>query len=130
LAPDWLAEATWRRLVTDPVTGHLLDHGPVVRLAPPRLRDFVLARDATCTFPGCGRRETGRGIEIDHHPPWRPDGAGGRASAAQTGALCAHHHHLKTHDGWDVLRRDHGSTRWRTPSGRELDTAAEPVLPP
>lgn len=131
LAREWLAEATtWRRLVTDPVTGHLLDYGPVVRLAPPRLRDFVLARDATCTAPGCNRRASGRGVEIDHHPPWRSDGSGGSASASATGALCAHHHHLKTHGHWDVLEREHGTTTWRSPSGREHRVRPEPVLPP
>ena len=129
LAREWLGEATtWRRLVTDPVSGHLLDYGPVVRLAPPRLRDFVLARDGTCTFPGCTRRAAGRGVEIDHHPPWRPGGTGGSASAAQTGALCAHHHHLRTHGGWILHTRDHGTSTWSSPSGREHRSAPGPVL--
>ena len=34
LAREWLHEATtWRRLVTDPISGHLLDFGPQVRIA-------------------------------------------------------------------------------------------------
>ena len=35
---------TWRRMVTDPVTGHLLDYGATTYL-PAALRTFVLARD-------------------------------------------------------------------------------------
>ncbi len=41
----------WRRLVTDPRTGHLLDKGRT-RYLPDGLRDFVLTRDGGCRSPG------------------------------------------------------------------------------
>ncbi|MBI1379068.1 MAG: DUF222 domain-containing protein, partial [Frankiales bacterium] len=87
---EYAAAATaWRRAVTDPVTGHLLDHG-TTRYLPDRLRDYVLARDH-CRAPGCTTRATSR-LEMDHAVPF-PDGP---SSAANCGGLCRRHHQLKT----------------------------------
>jgi hypothetical protein len=50
IARCWLADAqSWRRLVVDPATDHLIDLGPVVPRPPPGLDGFVRARDGTCT---------------------------------------------------------------------------------
>src|SRR5215475_7245761 len=43
---------TWRRLVTDD-TGQLLAYGRTTYRPPANLADHVIARDRTCTFPGC-----------------------------------------------------------------------------
>jgi len=124
LARDWLTETqTWRRLVTDPVTGHLIDYGPVVRFAPDKLRAFLAARDGSCTFPGCTRRADVARTQMDHHPPWQPDGAGGSTSAAQMASLCKHHHRLRTHGAWQITDRHDGNTHWRSPTGREYVTS-------
>ena len=42
----------FRRMVTDPVDGHLLDYGDLTYLPAP-LRTYVLARDGGCRAPGC-----------------------------------------------------------------------------
>ncbi len=129
LAREWLTQATtWARLVTDPVTGHLLDYGPTVRFAPHPLRRFITTRDQTCRFPHC--RAPAQHAEIDHHPPWRHDGTGGHTSARDTHALCAHHHHLKTHGGWTIHHRDHAHTVWASPNGRLITTQTPPALSP
>ena len=53
------AVRTWRRVVTDPVDGHLLDYGTRQYL-PDRLRRYVLARDGGCIAPTARRgRRTG-----------------------------------------------------------------------
>ena len=52
------AARTWRRAVTDPVTGHLLDYGRE-RYLPQKLRDLVLARDLLLRS-GCTRRAASR----------------------------------------------------------------------
>jgi hypothetical protein len=44
----------WRRFVTDPVTGHLLDYGTRCYLPEPLLR-FTAARDQVCAAPYCER---------------------------------------------------------------------------
>ncbi len=127
IARGWLAHATtWQRLVTDPVTGHLLDAGPTVRFAPDQIRAFVTARDQTCTAPGC--RQPARRADLDHHPPWRPDGTGGRTSAEQLAALCRHHHRLKTHTKWRIAARSHGTTEWVSPDGRHYTTEPPPLV--
>jgi len=129
LARDWLSDATtWARLVTDPVTGHLLDYGPAVRFAPHPLRRFITARDQTCQFPNC--RAPAQYAEIDHHPPWKADGTGGHTNPTNTHALCPHHHHLKTHGGWTIAHRDHGETLWRSPNGHLITTQTPPALNP
>jgi hypothetical protein len=46
---------TWRRLVTDPLTGQLLDYGRTTYRPPRDLAEFVMARDQVCTFPHCSR---------------------------------------------------------------------------
>lgn len=58
------AVRTWRRVVTDPVDGHLLDYGTRQYL-PDALRRFVLARDGGCTAPDCTTRSPRR-LQMDH----------------------------------------------------------------
>ncbi len=67
LARD-LAEGAklWRRAVTDPVTGVLLDYGTEQYL-PETLRRYVKARDGVCGTPICSR--TNR-LEMDHAEPF------------------------------------------------------------
>ncbi len=118
IAREWAQTAeSVRRLVTDPVTGHLLDFGPRIRTAPSRLRAYVVARDQTCTFPGC--RVPASLADLDHDPPWKPDGQGGSTSSAHLGALCRHHHRLKTHTNWVLARQSDGTAVWTSPSGRQ-----------
>lgn len=119
----------WRRLVTDPVTGHLLDYGHKTYSPPAALREFILARDRTCQFPGCNM--AGWRCDIDHIDPWIPNNdpesdndsksaadsksasdstfdttntqsPGGKTSADNLITLCRRHHRLKTHNHWTV----------------------------
>ena len=108
---------TMRRLVTDPVTGHLLDYGRSAYEVPDRLRDYLIARDRTCRFPGCNRRA--ENCQLDHAFAWDDDG---ETSPANLGALCTRHHQLKTHGGWHITdSREDGSCTWHSPQGRRYD---------
>ena len=123
---EWLTDATaWRRLVTDPVTGYLLDYGPRVRFAPPKLKRFLAARDGTCVFPEC--HQPGERTDADHHPPWQPDGSGGSTSAADMACLCRQHHRWRTHHGW-TLEHLPDRYRWTSPPGRQHDVPRHRVL--
>ncbi len=105
---------TLRRLVTDPLTGHLLDYGRSTYAIPERLREFLVARDRTCRFPGCNRRADL--CQVDHALAWDD---GGATSPANLGMLCVRHHQLKTHAGWEISESsDDGSCTWRSPEGR------------
>ncbi|MGH8892853.1 MAG: hypothetical protein ACRDWY_06035, partial [Actinomycetes bacterium] len=52
------AEGTWRRLLTDPVTGQLVAMGSERYEPPQEMRDAVIARDKTCRGPAAGCRPT------------------------------------------------------------------------
>jgi hypothetical protein len=102
---------TWRRLVVDPVTGHLLDRGRDAYQVGKRLRDWITARDRTCRFPGCERRAAR--CEVDHAVPFD---SGGPTVRSNLGALCKRHHLLKTHAGWSIENSaEDGSCIWVSP---------------
>lgn len=127
-ARDWLVQAeTWQRLVIDPIEGHLLDFGPVVRFAPARLRRFLAARDGGCTFPGCN--VSARFCDADHQPRWQPGGGGGSASSHSMALLCRKHHRLVTFGGWSVEERNNGHTVFRSPGGRLSSSSPRSLLP-
>ncbi|MBU6243854.1 MAG: HNH endonuclease [Actinomycetales bacterium] len=107
-------DLTLRRLLTDPVTGHLLDRGRRAYRVSDSLRAFIVARDRHCRFPGCLRQA--RNCEIDHATAW---GAAGSSDRANLGALCKRHHLAKTLGGWRILSSAlDGSCTWQSPGGR------------
>jgi hypothetical protein len=114
----------WRRLVTDPVDGHLLDYGRATYL-PERLRRFVLARDGGCRTPGCTTKAASR-LQMDHAEEF-PDG---ESSAANCGALCRTCHQLKTAGFADITgSRPDGSCDWTTAWGQTIHVPPRSVLP-
>ncbi len=150
-------DAEWRRFISDPVTGHLLDYGRSTYAPPQELRDFVLARDRMCVAPRCDR--SSRHAQLDHLDAFaRADGrpaprgdppdtsgtappgttrprdpdstteGGGRTSAANLRPECTWHHLLKTHHGWRVEQRSDGLL-WTSPGGRAYLVPPQPVLP-
>ncbi len=116
-------DATWRRLVTEPVTGHLLDFGRTVYTPPQELLDFIIARDRTCTFPGCPF--PAYACDADHTVPYDD---GGSTSAAGLRMLCRRHHRLKTHHRWRPLLDPDGAITWTSPAGATYRTKPPPVL--
>ncbi len=104
---------TWRRLLTDPVSGQLLDYGSTRYRPPPHLADHVIARDGHCCFPFCNH--TARASDLDHVRPF-PEGS---TSAANLQPLHRRHHNAKTEGGWSATRNgETGATDWTSPYGR------------
>ncbi|MFB9954129.1 DUF222 domain-containing protein [Cellulomonas denverensis] len=70
------AGATWRRLVTDPQTGAVLDVGRRRYRPPDPLAAHVRARDRRCARPGCDvpatRCDLDHTIEFNGPPPHHP----------------------------------------------------------
>ncbi|MCP2164813.1 HNH endonuclease signature motif containing protein [Goodfellowiella coeruleoviolacea] len=122
VAREIAAEGTWRRLLTDPVSGALLDYGRRSYRPPTRLANFVRARDKTCRFIGCLRPAAKS--DLDHHVPF-PDGP---TSADNLTTLCRHHHALKHSGRWRSRRAKDGTITWISPSSREYHRGPEPVL--
>jgi len=123
LARSLASEGQWRRFITDPTTGALLDFGRESYEPPQPLVDFLLARDRTCRFPGC--RAPARLADLDHAQSWE---SGGKTSAENLGALCRRHHRLKTHGGWQLESKSDGACIWTSPDGKSYCVPARDVL--
>ena len=137
-------DATWTAVEVDPRTGEARrmrdvrdgpDPGGRARTgAPPGYRPpaavagDVLARARTCTFPGC--RVPAMRCDLDHIEPFDPTlPADDQTVGENLHALCRHHHNLKTHGGWRVVRDDAtGRTLWTAPTGHGY--VREPVAAP
>jgi hypothetical protein len=117
------SDGKWRRFITDPQTGVLLDYGRQMYEPPQGLIDFLIARDRTCRFPGC--RRSAALSDLDHAQSWED---GGTTSLDNLGALCRRHHQLKTHGGWKIESRSDGSCTWTSPLGKIYQTPARSIL--
>jgi hypothetical protein len=149
LARDLAASNPWRRLVTDPISGALLDAGRRSYRPSAALADFIRARDRTCIFPGCGR--SAWKTDADHRIPFSE---GGLTERANLGSLCARHHRIR-HRGWtyefiangrdtttgEIIDKkaagsscDRNDVIWTSPAGRTYtsypDTDTGPLTPP
>ncbi len=61
-------DATWQRVLTDPLTGHAIDVGRAKYTPPAALRDHTTARWPLCTGPGCTR--PAHHGDLDHVDPF------------------------------------------------------------
>jgi hypothetical protein len=104
---------TLRRLVTDPITGVLVDYGTTRYRPDAYLRGLTKARDVTCRYPGCTRNAM---YCDDEHCNAYPEGS---TSAGNVCQLCRKHHRRKTAGRFTYTRPDPatGKTVWTTPLG-------------
>jgi hypothetical protein len=123
LARELAAEGTWRRLVTDPLSGTLLDFGRTTYRPPAGLADFVRARDRRCVFPGCSR--AAKYCDLDHNKCY-PEGT---TSACNMACLCRRHHRLKHETEWELIR-DGDRYIWIAPTGLQYVRKPEPLATP
>ena len=122
VARELASDATWKRFITDPQTGNLLDYGREKYEPPQALVDFLLARDRTCRFPGC--RQSASRADIDHAQSWE---IGGETTLENLGLLCRRHHRLKTHGKWSLVSNADGSCNWTSPVGKNYFVPARPI---
>jgi hypothetical protein len=95
------------------------DESPAYR-PPPRLREFVTARDVTCRFPPC--RQPAWRADLDHTLAWDK---GGRTCGCDLGGGCRRHHQLKQHPRWRLEQIRPGVFTWTTPAGRTYTTGPD-----
>lgn len=86
-------DATWKRILTDPGTGAVLDVGTTRYRPPQHLADHVIARDQTCRGPGC--RVPANRTDLDHSIRF-PDGP---TAEHNLGCQCDHCHRMKHETG-------------------------------
>jgi hypothetical protein len=110
-------DATWRRILTDPTSGAVLDVGRTRYRPPAALAEHVTIRDRTCVFPGCARPAAS--CDLDHTVAWQD---GGTTSADNLAPLCRHHHRLKHETDWQLSQPVPGGFRWTSPTGTKHHT--------
>lgn len=128
------AGGTWRRVVTDPLTGAVLDVGHTRYRPTQAMADHILARDRTCARPGCTHRATE--CQLDHTQEWnhhRPQ-RGGRTAVTNLAPLCGRDHQVKTHGDFHLTQTGPGTFEWATPTGhryrRERDGSTTALTHP
>src|SRR3954452_21412438 len=109
---------TWRRLLTDPDSGALLDISEHRYRPAQRLRDFVAARDDVCAFPTCN--QPGYRCEYEHTTAYSQGGSTCRCNGA---LACRRHNQCKLHTGWSYVRNADGSFTWTTDTGHSYTSA-------
>ena len=112
----------WRRVVTDPATGTVMEVSK--RQAPESLRDYIQTRTTTCTAPGC--RRPAESCDLDH---LTDHAKGGATSDATLGPACRHHSVMKLNGGWRVDQPEPGVYRWTNPAELYYDTQPDLVDP-
>lgn len=130
-------DAVWQRLFTDPASGVLTDLSSRSYRPSVALRAAVVARDVTCTFPGC--QVPAATSDLDHVEPFDPASDAPQTHGDNLHGLCRTHHRAKTVGGWQVARDpDGGHTTWVAPTGHRFTrdpvvqdprVAARPVRP-
>ena len=122
---------TWRRLLTDPATGGLLDYGTTVYEPPKNLTDHIITRDQTCRGLGC--RIRAERCDLDHTLRF-PDGPTADHNLTCECRRC----HIRKHQaGWKLQLLPNGDVIWTSPTGHRyhdpvpavLDDCLEPRAP-
>ena len=104
------AGGTWKRLITDPASGVVIDVGRTRYRPPVGLADLVRARDRVCVFPTC--QTPAERCDIDHLTAWSQ---GGTTSLDNLVVLCEAHHRLKHTPDKTVYQRHPDGTITRHP---------------
>lgn len=119
------ADATWRRIITDPADGTVVDVGRRSYCPPAELAERVVLRDQTCVFPGCPHpAET---ADLDHTVDWQH---GGHTAENNLGALCRRHHRMKHDSDWELTQPESGRFHWVSPRDKTYATETEPLTEP
>nr|WP_246361276.1 HNH endonuclease signature motif containing protein [Haloechinothrix aidingensis] len=109
-------DSVWRKVLTDPASGAVLDVGRRRYRPTTAIRDLVAVRDAECTAPGCHR--PAQHSDYDHLHGWGR-GQNGSTAEANGGAKCRWHHRMKDHPHWTLHHNpSSGTSTITTPTGR------------
>ena len=117
-----LEGAEFRRFVTDPLTGELLDRSPSTYALSDDLDAFLIERHQTCGFPGCG--QPAWRCEMDHATKHRD---GGPTNRENCGPLCKRHHRLKHEADWQLQRHPNGTWTWTSKAGHTYEQRPPPL---
>ncbi|MFD0814936.1 DUF222 domain-containing protein [Amycolatopsis umgeniensis] len=119
------ADTVLRRIITDPLSGQVLDLGRNRYRPSAGQGEFVRVRDRECRRPGCHR--PAQACDIDHSVPWE---FGGHTDAADLIDLCRRDHRLKDEPGWIYRLASDGTLTVTTPTGQSYDSTPPPLHEP
>ena len=123
------ADGILRRLVTDPLSGTLLDYGRTRYQPPETLKQFVITRDGTCQAPGCLQpAHRGQIDHVDAYHPGKP--TGGNTNHRDLKNYCLHHHRAKDGGGFTNTLGPDGTSHWTTPLGRQYSRPPHQIWHP
>lgn len=110
---------TWRRLLTDPTNGAVLEASTTRHDPGTLITETLLARHPTCAWPGCNR--TSRECDRDHATPFARN-----HQTSLTGLVpyCEYHHVIKDTPawGWKTTTHPNGLITLTTPTGHRYTT--------
>ncbi len=126
LARQIAQDGTWRALFTD-ADGQFRALGTKKYRPGADLTRTIVARDVTCTFPGC--RQPAVCCDLDHIVAYDPACAARIAQTTEVNLhpLCRRHHNLKTNKKWGARRTADGSIVWTAPTGHTYRRRPEPI---
>ncbi|KQR23884.1 hypothetical protein ASF79_01135 [Agreia sp. Leaf335] len=112
-AAQLTAEATsWRRILTDPVTGRILTTDPRDYRPTARMIDHARLVHPTCVFPGC--TVPSERADIDHT---EDHALGGHTAPENLAPLSQEHHKVKHHTRWQIVQNGDDTLTATSPAG-------------
>ncbi|MFI7064630.1 hypothetical protein ACIBL3_26805 [Kribbella sp. NPDC050124] len=119
LARRIATDGTWRRLLTDPVNGAVLEASTTRHDPGTLVTETLLARHPVCAWPGCNRAS--RDCDRDHTTSFAQTGT---TSLAGLAPYCEYHHVIKDTPAWGWTSTSHpdGSITLTTPTGHRYTT--------
>lgn len=114
-----------RRIITDPLSGQVLDLGRDRYRPTAGMGEFVRVRDRECRRPGCHR--PAHACDLDHAVPWQ---FGGHTNTDELIDLCRRDHRLKDEPGWTYRLASDGTLTITTPTGQRYDSTPPPLHEP
>ncbi len=113
------ADGTWRRLLTDPANGAVLEASTIRHDPGALVSETLLARHPVCGWPGCNR--AARECDRDHVTPFVDSG---QTNLAGLVPYCEYHHVIKDTPAWGWSATDHpdGSVTLTAPTGHRYTT--------
>ena len=115
-------DGKWTFIVVD--NGRPVATGTVSRHPTAAQKRHLQALYPTCVFPGC--RQPAFQCDLDHR---KPRSQGGPTHNDNLGPLCRHHHMMRHHAPWQLLRLPDGDHRWVSPLGHSyLRKRGPPML--
>ena len=125
-AAQLTAEATsWRRILTDPITGRILTTDPRDYRPTARMIDHARLVHPTCVFPGC--TVPSERADIDHT---EDHAFGGHTTPENLAPLSQEHHKVKHHTRWQIVQNGDDTLTATSPAGYEYTVRPEGRMNP